>query len=133
MLGNANFDGFQSGGIQQSNPSSARARDSTAGLSDAGAGNTSNHARRPTRDSIPSATPTAANSSSLPVDLSKPDMVRFGVTLADNNTKFPSGVTFASDKLTKPRIAKSTIQTEKIAAILNHIGVPELIPLPTPR
>jgi DNA methyltransferase 1-associated protein 1 len=33
--------------------------------------------------------------------------------------------------LSKPRIAKSTIQTEKIAAILAHVGVPDLIPLPT--
>jgi len=46
--------------------------------------------------------------------------------------KLPSGVTFASDKLSKPRVAKSTVQTDKIAAILAHIGIPELIPLPTP-
>ena len=57
-------------------------------------------------------------------------MVRFGVLQAQD--KLPSGVTFASDRLSKPRIAKSTIQTEKIAQILSHIGVADLIPLPTP-
>lgn len=63
--------------------------------------------------------------------MSKADMARFGVVQA-GDTKFPSGVTFASDRLNKPRQAKSTIQTEKIAAILTHVGVPDLIPLPTP-
>ncbi len=57
-------------------------------------------------------------------------MVRFGVV--QNQDKLPSGVTFASDRLTKPRVAKSTVQTDKIATILQHAGVPELIPLPTP-
>ena len=57
-------------------------------------------------------------------------MLRFGVV--QNQDKLPSGVTFASDKLSKPRVAKSTIQTDKIAAILAHAQVPELIPLPTP-
>lgn len=78
--------------------------------------------RRP-RDSLASAAPP------LPVDLSKADQMRFGVVQQE---KLPTGVTFASDKLSKPRIAKSTIQTEKIAAILQHIGVPDIIPLPTP-
>jgi len=55
---------------------------------------------------------------------------RFGVIVAAD--KLPSGITFASDRLSKPRIAKSALQTEKIAAILSHIGVPDLIPLPTP-
>ncbi|OQO02802.1 hypothetical protein B0A48_11085 [Cryoendolithus antarcticus] len=64
--------------------------------------------------------------------LSEHDMARFGVSLAPGNEKLPAGVTFASDRLSKPRIAKSTIQSEKIAAILQHIGVPDLIPLPTP-
>lgn len=82
-------------------------------------------ARRPTRDSLPSATPTSA----LPVNLSQADLLRFGVV--QNQDKLPSGVTFASDKLSKPRIAKSTIQTDKIATILLHAGVPDLIPLAT--
>lgn len=47
--------------------------------------------------------------------------------------KPPNGVTFASDRLTKPRVAKSTLQTEKIAAVLTHAGVPELIALPSER
>ena len=46
--------------------------------------------------------------------------------------KLPSGVSFASDKLSKPRTAKSAIQSEKIGAILSAIGVPDLIPIPTP-
>nr|POE52117.1 swr1-complex protein 4 [Quercus suber] len=115
--GNPAYDGFTG-----ATPTSARPRESTAGLPDA----TNASGRRPTRESLPSATPQSA----LPVDLSKADMVRYGVTQAQD--KLPSGVTFASDKLTKPRIAKSTIQTDKIAAILTHIGVPDLIPLPTP-
>ena len=81
--------------------------------------------RRTTRDSLPSAT----QQSALPVDLSKADMLRFGV--AQNQDRLPSGVTFASDKLSKPRIAKSTVQTDKIATVLQHAQVPELIPLPT--
>ena len=66
----------------------------------------------------------------MPAELSKNEMLRFGVV--QHHDKLPSGVSFASDKLSKPRIAKSTIQTDKIAAILGHIGVPDLIPLPTP-
>lgn len=70
-----------------------------------------------------------ASATTLPVDLSKADQLRYGVVIQE---RLPTGVTFTSDKLTKPRIAKSSIQTEKIAAILQHIGVPEVIPLPTP-
>ncbi|KAF2769595.1 hypothetical protein EJ03DRAFT_336084 [Teratosphaeria nubilosa] len=100
----------------------AIARDSVSGPSDAIA----NH--RPSRESLPSASASAAAQSG--VDLSKADKVRFGVV--ETSEKLPSGISFASDKLSKPRIAKSTIQTDKIAAILTHIGVPDLIPLPTP-
>lgn len=63
--------------------------------------------------------------------LTEKDKRRFGITEIGPGEKLPSGVSFASDKLSKPRIAKSTVQTEKIAAILSHIGVPDLIPLPT--
>ena len=63
------------------------------------------------------------------MDLSKADMLRFGVV--QDQEKLPSGVTFASDKLSKPRIAKSQIQTEKIVAILSHAGVQDMIPLAT--
>jgi DNA methyltransferase 1-associated protein 1 len=63
--------------------------------------------------------------------LSAKDKLRFGVTEVGPGEKLPSGVSFASDKLSKPRIAKSSVQSEKIAAVLAHIGVPELIPLPT--
>ncbi|KAK5133936.1 hypothetical protein LTR08_007056 [Meristemomyces frigidus] len=64
-------------------------------------------------------------------DLSKADCLRFGIMQAQE--KLPTGVSFASDKLAKPRVAKSTVQTEKIAAILGMVGVPELIALPTPK
>lgn len=77
-----------------------------------------------------SASAASAPSNSLPAELSKADMQRFGVVQSQD--KLPSGVTFASDKLSKPRIAKSTIQTEKIATILGYAQVPELIALPTP-
>lgn len=117
-LGNPMYDGQFPGAT----PTSARPRDSNAGLPDA----MNMPARRTTRDSLPSAAP----QSSLPVDLSKADMLRFGVV--QNQDKLPSGITFASDKLSKPRIAKSTIQTDKIATVLQHAQVPELIPLPTP-
>jgi DNA methyltransferase 1-associated protein 1 len=114
--GNPSIDGYAG-----ATPTSARPRDSIAGLSDIGAG------RKPARDSLPSAT---TPQSALPVDMSKADLARFGIVVA--NDKLPSGVTFASDRLSKPRIAKSTLQTDKIAAILTHAGVPDLIPLPTP-
>ena len=92
-------------------------------------------------DGFPTATPTSARpresnasqiatpQNTLPVDLSKADMLRFGVV--QDQEKLPSGVTFASDKLSKPRIAKSQIQTEKIVAILSHAGVQDMIPLAT--
>lgn len=103
-------------------PTSARPRESNAGLPEFSASQ-----RRAGRDSIVSisATPQAT----APSDLSKADQLRYGVI--QNGDKLPSGVTFASDRLSKPRIAKSALQTEKIAAILTHIGVPDLVPLPT--
>lgn len=55
---------------------------------------------------------------------------RFFVTHHD---RLNGGVTFASDKLHKPRIAKSTIQTERIAAVLSHLQIPDIIPLPTQK
>ena len=115
--GHPMYDGFPG-----ATPTSARPRDSNVGLPDSA----NMPSRRATRDSLPSATPQSA----LPVDLSKTDMLRFGVV--QNQDKLPSGVTFASDKLSKPRIAKSTVQTDKIATILQHAQVPDLIPLPTP-
>lgn len=114
--GHPAYDGFPT-----ATPTSARPRDSNIGLQDMA----NAQARRATRDSLPS-----AQQNALPVDLSKADMARFGVV--QNQDKLPSGVTFASDKLSKPRIAKSTVQTDKIATILQHAQVPELIPLPTP-
>ncbi|QIW98123.1 hypothetical protein AMS68_003641 [Peltaster fructicola] len=64
--------------------------------------------------------------------LSEKDMARYGVVHAAAGEKLSGGIVFASDKLSKPRIAKSQLQTEKIATILTSIGVPDLIPLPTP-
>jgi DNA methyltransferase 1-associated protein 1 len=75
--------------------------------------------------------PPKPSQSALPVQLSAADMQRFGV-VSNVQDKMPSGISFASDRITKPRIAKSTLQTEKIATILSHAGVPELIVVPTP-
>jgi DNA methyltransferase 1-associated protein 1 len=47
--------------------------------------------------------------------------------------RLSSGVSFASDRLHRARSAKSMIQTEKISAILNHLRIPDIIPLPTQR
>lgn len=53
---------------------------------------------------------------------------KFYVTTHD---RLASGVSFASDKLSKSRHAKSAIQTERIAAILRHLKIPDIVPLPT--
>ncbi|KAH0364837.1 hypothetical protein KCU65_g6557, partial [Aureobasidium melanogenum] len=55
---------------------------------------------------------------------------RYFVTQHD---RLSSGVSFASDRLHRARSAKSMIQTEKISAILNHLRIPDIIPLPTQR
>ena len=47
--------------------------------------------------------------------------------------KMSSGVAFASDKLAKPRVAKSSIQTERIAGVLQYLKIPDIISLPTQR
>lgn len=98
-------------------PASGRPRESNAG----------------THDPSPSTANAniSSNAATNTTKLSAKDKLRYGVTEIGPGEKLPSGVSFASDKLSKPRIAKSTVQTEKIAAILAHIGVPELIPLPT--
>jgi DNA methyltransferase 1-associated protein 1 len=127
--GNPAYDGTAA-----ATPTSARPRDSNAGLPEPASA-----ASRRARDSLPGAAGATATSaasavatpqSALPAELTKAEQIRYGVVMQQE--KLSSGVSFASDKLSKPRIAKSTIQTEKIAAILSHIGVPELIPLPTP-
>lgn len=56
---------------------------------------------------------------------------RFFVTQPTD--RLTNGVGFASDKLSKPRIAKSSIQTERIASVLTHLKIPDLIPLPTQK
>lgn len=79
------------------------------------------------RDSIvapPSAT------TALPVDLSKSDMLRFGIVQSEE--KLPAGVAFLSDKLAKHRYAKSNLQADKISTILRYAGLPDLIALATP-
>ncbi|OAG07484.1 uncharacterized protein CC84DRAFT_1163628 [Paraphaeosphaeria sporulosa] len=55
---------------------------------------------------------------------------RYNVSTHDRLT---SGVTFGSDKLLKMRQAKSNVQTQKIAAALAELGVPDVIPLPTSK
>ncbi|SMQ55623.1 unnamed protein product [Zymoseptoria tritici ST99CH_3D7] len=71
-----------------------------------------------------------APSSAQPTEVSAAaEDPRFGVSV--HSERIPPGVSFGGDRLTKPRIAKSTIQTDKIAAILAHIGVSDVIPLST--
>ena len=93
----------------------------------------------------PAATPTTATSTTAPARpsvsapsapaasaasaLSDADLQRYGVSTGE---KLPNGISFASDRISKPRVAKSTIQTEKIASILAFAQVPEVIPLPSP-
>lgn len=73
----------------------------------------------------------SAEPASSTIKLSEKEMLRYGVTNVSAGDKLPSGITFASDRLSKPRTAKSNLQTEKIAVILTAIGVTDLIPLPT--
>jgi len=84
------------------------------------------------RDSLASAISLPAGST--PSDLIRPlspvSKSRFFITSHD---RIPAGVTFASDKLIKPRIAKSGIQTERIAAVLQTLKIPDLIALPTQK
>lgn len=94
---------------------------------------TADKGRRGTRDSLPASTAETPNEKAAPstaTDLTPAQKLKFGITTAE---KLPSSVTFASDKLHKPRVAKSTIQTDKIATILQYVGVPDQIPLPTPK
>ncbi|GIZ43337.1 hypothetical protein CKM354_000656900 [Cercospora kikuchii] len=126
--GNPNYDGFMQGGMQA--PQSARPRDSNAGMSEVGGGSARD--RRGTRgESLGGAPNTPGHA--LPVSLSAADQTRMGVVIFPPEHKASGGISFASDRLTKPRVAKSTIQSEKIATILGSAGVPEIIPLPTPK
>ncbi|KAF2150610.1 hypothetical protein K461DRAFT_295872 [Myriangium duriaei CBS 260.36] len=110
-------------------PSAAQAtpsghRDSIAGVP------SSATTKRP-RDSLASVASGAAETpETRSRALSPHSKDRFFVTTHD---RLSAGVTFASDKLTKPRIAKSTVQTERIGAVLQTLKIPDLIPLPTQR
>ncbi|KAF2662326.1 hypothetical protein K491DRAFT_686810 [Lophiostoma macrostomum CBS 122681] len=55
---------------------------------------------------------------------------RYNVSTHDRLT---SGVTFGSDKLLKMRQAKSNVQTQKIAAALQQLGISEIISIPTSK
>ncbi|GAM87298.1 hypothetical protein ANO11243_053200 [Dothideomycetidae sp. 11243] len=85
--------------------------------------------KRP-RDSMASVGSGAETAETRSRALSPHSKDRFFVTTHD---RLSAGVTFASDKLTKPRIAKSTVQTERIGAVLQTLKIPDLIPLPTQR
>ena len=60
--------------------------------------------------------------------LSAQEDIRYGVSHHDRLT---SGVTFRSDRILKVRQAKSQVQTQKIAAILTELQVPDLFQMPT--
>jgi len=94
---------------------SAQHRDSIATPSSA-------QMKRPQRDSIGSTSASRA--------LSPHSNHRYFVSTHD---RLSSGVSFASDKLSKPRVAKSTVQTERIASVLQYLKIPDLIPLPTQK
>ncbi|PSK53123.1 hypothetical protein B9Z65_3323 [Elsinoe australis] len=85
--------------------------------------------KRP-RDSLASAVSSSEVPETRARQLSPHSKERFFVTVHD---KLSSGVSFASDKLSKPRVAKSTVQTERIGAVLQQVKVPDVIPLPTGR
>lgn len=70
----------------------------------------------------------AQQQSQPPRTLTPRAMQRLGVTHHD---RLSSGVTFKSDRLHKLRMAKSTIQTQKIAQVLHELRIPEIIALPT--
>ena len=102
---------------------------STASTENPGTGQTPTSAR-PRESNAGSVQPDAAAANTT--DLSAKEKLRFGVVQVSGGEKMPNGISFASDRVSKLRNAKSTIQNEKIAAILTHVGVPEIIPLPTP-
>ncbi|KAF4553314.1 putative SWR1-complex protein [Elsinoe fawcettii] len=102
--------------VQTHVPSSAH-RDSITGQTN----------KRP-RDSLASAVSSSEVPETRSRALSPHSKDRFFVSVHD---KLSAGVSFASDKLSKPRIAKSTVQTERIAAVLTQLKVPDIIPLPT--
>ncbi|THW69158.1 hypothetical protein D6D19_08553 [Aureobasidium pullulans] len=102
------------------------------------AGATSGH-----RDSISSATgarkaggrDSIAGGSGTGIDptaraLTSHSAQRYFVTQHD---RLSSGVSFASERLHRARHAKTNAQNEKISAILNHLRIPDIIPLPTQR
>jgi DNA methyltransferase 1-associated protein 1 len=63
-------------------------------------------------------------------NLNPQEEMRYNVSTHDRLT---SGVTFGSDKLLKMRQAKSNVQTQKIAAALQELGISDLIAIPTTR
>jgi DNA methyltransferase 1-associated protein 1 len=62
--------------------------------------------------------------------LSPHQEIRFNVSTHDRLT---SGVTFGSDKLLKMRQAKSNVQTQKIGAALQELGIPDIVAIPTSK
>lgn len=102
---------------------------STASTENPGTGQTPTSAR-PRESNAGSIQPEASPANNT--NLSEKDKLRFGVMQAGPGEKLPNGISFASDRLAKVRNAKSAVVNEKISAILAHVGVPEIIPLPTP-
>ncbi|KAI7327024.1 hypothetical protein KC326_g95 [Hortaea werneckii] len=60
---------------------------------------------RPNQPQASAPPPPAPAENETSTDLSKADLTRFGVVQA--NEKLPSGISFASDRLSKPRVAKA--------------------------
>ncbi|KAK5147173.1 hypothetical protein LTR04_000906 [Oleoguttula sp. CCFEE 6159] len=104
------------GAITQNQGSASAARDST-------------HRESISAQPKRSSTANLALSSDTSRIFSSEDEERFGVSTPDE--RLTSGVTFRSDKIAKLRQAKSTIQSQKIAATLAHLKIPEYIVLPS--
>lgn len=107
-------------------PSSAQASTTASQSANRDSSAITQPARKPTGAGRDSTTSTSDPSRHL----SPHSEQRYFVTHHD---RLSSGVSFASDKLHKPRTAKSTVQTERIAAALAHLKIPEVIPLPTQK
>lgn len=117
---------LRAGELQGQTPASAQ---QPSGRQDSISSAAAAHKKGP-RDSLASVAGPSSGATRTDAQLTPAAAHRFFVTTHD---RLNSGVSFASDKLHKPRIAKSTIQTDRIAAVLQFLKIPEHIPLPTQR
>ena len=80
-----------------------------------------------------SGVPGSALASAAPIrSLSPQSEARYGISTPPDH-RLTSGVVFRSDRIAKIRQAKSVAQTQKLAAALSALRVPDLVILPTTR